>query len=93
MDLIPGKENPTREEVEDYVKNAPLDELNKKVSELNKKQDVLHPTEEFFIEEYDKRIQTGGRRRSKKRPTARRRRSSKARKSRKSRKARTTRRK
>jgi hypothetical protein len=92
MSLIPGKENPTQKEVEEYVKNASLDELASKVSKLNPNHDdLLHPADKFFIEEYNKRKQTGGRRRSKKRPTARRR-SSKARKSRKSRKSRATRR-
>jgi hypothetical protein len=88
MSLIPSKENPTRNEVEEYVKNASLDELASKVSELKakQKQTVLHPAEGFFIEEYNKRIKKAGRRRpSKKQSARRRRRSSKARKSRKSR--------
>jgi hypothetical protein len=93
--------NPSRTDIDNFlneraniqvVENT-MKELNTKISKPNA-YDTLHPSEKYFMEQYEARKSgtKGGRRLSKKHPTARRRRSSKARKSRKSRKARNTRR-
>lgn len=94
-------ENPTRQDIDTYIKSANTDELKDKLSELKSKPGYYaHPGNDYFEEQINKKItgSNGGRRRSSKsskKQSARRRRSSKARKarrSRKARKARTTRR-
>jgi len=83
--------DPTHDDIITFLKNP----ANKIVVENTmdnlkyKSDEMLHPAEKYFMEQYEqqliKQTNTGGRRLSKKRPTARRRRSSKARKARKSR--------
>ena len=90
--------DPTCVDIDNYVNSATKDELKLKYSTIGpNRMGIIHPSHEYLkskIEEKFPDLNTsGGRRSSKKHPTARRRRSSKARKSRKVRKSRTTRRK
>jgi len=89
--------NPTHDEVDKYVSTATEADLKDKYNKIGQSMmGVVHPTDKYLKSKIEERFPylktNGGRRSSKKNPTARRRRSSKARKSRKVRKSRTTRR-
>ena len=88
--------NPTHADIDAFVNSAQSDVLKNTLSSISPGYNGLyHPSDEYLKEQIEKKLNiNGGRRRSKKRPTARRlrRRSSKSSKARKSRKARTTRR-
>ena len=82
--------NPSENEIDNFVLTSSPEDLKKTLSSIRPGFDGLyHPSDEYLKEQIEKKLKTqGGRRLSKKRPTARRRRSSK----RNARKARATRR-
>jgi hypothetical protein len=50
VQLIPNNNNPTRNEITAYIASGNEDELKRVMNEIHKKQALLHPAEEFFVQ-------------------------------------------